>query len=492
MILEGVYELFHFITEHIYGDLANTPSGPRMELPQNIETVIFVVSDSLRFDVGSIALPTVNDLGESGIQCTSFYTPGASTPSSMPGFVQSRSPLDHRGYGLELPPDFPTIAQHLSDAGVLCAGWHSNVYTSEQYGFDRGYDQYQDLGAGNSDNTADRMSWREIARKVGGTLGVRDVAERFFEQVKRHGYADMNPKVRAKRLIDGVLEWLPNRADATPRFGYLHLMDTHLPYLPPLDYRERIDDAPTAPTRAYDLWKMLIENPVDLSEADVTALRALYEAEALYVDDQVERLVAELRERGLWDSTALIFTADHGELFRDREVPGNENLKHPDYLCQELTHTPLVIGGSQIPTAQLDSLISGLDVAPTVSRLFGIDPASEWEGTPLDSVDREYVVSALAHVYGGGTGARVEREATHVAVRNEDIALLWWLSDEYETECYRRDSDGEHRIDCETTRCFELALEQAREHAEMYTTVSEYGQTGNDISKRLRDLGYVE
>jgi arylsulfatase A-like enzyme len=410
----------------------------------------------------------------------------------MPGFVQSRSPLDHRGYGLELPPDVPTIAQHLSNAGVSCAGWHSNIYTGEQYGFDRGYDCYWDLGAESGGSEAGGASWREIAKKIGEILRIRATADSIFEQIKRHGFADANPKVRAERLVDGALNWLPTRTDDTSRFGYLHLMDTHLPYFPPSDYQEQINDAPTAPKRVYDLWKTLIENPKDLSEADVVALRALYEAEARYVDDQIERLIAQLRERGLWESTALVFTADHGELFRDREVPSNDNFKQPDYLCEELTHTPLVVGGTSIPAAQLDSLTSGLDVAPTISRLFGIAPATEWEGTPIDSVDREYIISALAHAYGDGTGARVEQEATHVAVRDENIALLWWLSDNYDTECYRRGPDGENRVDCESTECFELALEQAREHAETHTVVSEHGQTGNDVSKRLRDLGYIQ
>lgn len=470
-----------------------------MNLRGNVDTVLFIVADSLRFDACSLALPAITKLATDNAQFTSFYTPGASTPSSMPGFFQSRSPIDHHGYGLELPPEIPTLPEQLADSGIECMGWHSNSYVGERYGFQRGFDAYYDLD-GNNDETNDSLmtdiSWRSLAGYSMDAFGMRDIGERIFEQLGRHGIVDINPKVRAKQAVDACLEWLPNSPDQSERFGYLHLMDTHLPYLPPTTYlNEQADGANVSFTRIYDLWQTLIEDPDSLSGEDVQILQTLYFAEARYMDDQIQRLVKQLQDRGLWESTALVFTGDHGELFRDRNVPGEDNVKHPDYLCEELTHTPLIIAGEPIPKMTDNTLTSGLDVAPTITGLFGHDSPIEWDGHAIGSkayADREYIVSALAHTYGGGTGSRIDPDATHVAVRTDNISVLWWLASDRPTEYYYRTSKGERKVNPGDDDRFRHALDVAQEHGRLSVDVSEYGQNGNDVSDRLRDLGYIE
>ena len=46
-------------------------------------------------------------------------------------------------------------------------------------------------------------------------------------------------------------------------------------------------------------------------------MRALYHGSLRFVDDQVARLVADLKQSGQWDSTVLVFTSDHGEMLGD-------------------------------------------------------------------------------------------------------------------------------------------------------------------------------
>lgn len=464
------------------------------------ETVILVVSDSLRADTAINHLPYLQTLADQHTVFTDFHAPGASTPSSMPGIMQSRSPLDHRGYGLSLPPDTPTLAENLSRAGVQCGGWHSNVYTGANYGFDRGFDSFADLLHGTSEQQASTgqttRTWRDVGRTLTERLGVSAVAEQVFEQIKRHGIAEANPKVRAEAVIDTCLQWIPNRPDGQQRFAWLQLMDTHLPYFPPQRYREQVSSAPTRTKDVYDLWKRLIEEPELLTEREIEKLQGLYIAEGKYVDDQLQRLVDELKERQLWSDAIVIFTADHGELFADRDVPGGVNLKHPDYLCEELTHVPLVVAGEQISDRTVSKIGSGVDIAPTVSQFFEISSPEEWIGLTLNSeeyYERDRIVSALSHAYGDGTGTRIERDETHVAVRSSERAVLWWIDDNKPTEYYRRTSDGEVRIpDDEIGDQFETELEIATECANRYTAVSNEGDEGGDITKRLRDLGYVE
>lgn len=174
----------------------------------------------------------------------------------------------------------------------------------------------------------------------------------------------------------------------------------------------------------------------------------------------------------------MILTGDHGEVFRDRDAPSGENVKHPNYLCEELTHTPFVVAGGPILEITSDTLTSGLDMAPTVAELFGQDPAAEWDGVAIGSDtynNREYIISALAHTYGGGAGSRVNRDATHVAVRTDEVAALWWFADDRSTEFYCRTSEGERRVEPDDNDHFQRALDVARKHGQSLSKATEKG-----------------
>src|SRR3569623_165656 len=65
---------------------------------------------------------------------------------------------------------------------------------------------------------------------------------------------------------------------------------------------------------------------------DIERLRAIYDSAVSYHDQQLGRLVKQLKEWGIWDQTQLIVTADHGaELFEDgRCGHGDRRAAHAD------------------------------------------------------------------------------------------------------------------------------------------------------------------
>ena len=445
-------------------------------------------------------MSTLSTLADEGIDVRRCYAPGSGTASSMPGIMQSRLPIDHGGYGLDLPPEPPTISERLSTAGVSTLGLHRNVYTSEDAGFGRGFDTFADLGGfgggdplldddstATSDDTSGR-GWRSIAREVTGRIGVREYAERAIEPLKRWGYLDSDPRADGEELFSATTAWLEDRD--CPTFTWLQLMDTHIPYLPPDRYRPDH----LSWRRSYDLWKALTSRADDLTAEEIDDLRERYRGEARYVDDLLEAFVRDLRRRDMWDSTALIFTADHGELFDDRDVPGDAPMKHPSYLCEELTRVPLVIGGGAIDDKTITHPTSGIDIAPTITDLLDIAPSESWQGEPIDTeahYAREAVISAVSHTRGSGVS--IDPDALHIAVRQSERELLWWRS-RYPTEYYRRTDDGVKRVDEEEGEGeeWEQLESTARDVATRLDDVREAGDVGGQVSQRLADLGYVE
>lgn len=473
----------------------------------DVDNVFLIVADSLRYDTATSTMRLPGRLVENGeaIIAENCYTPGAGTPSSMPGIMQSRLPIEHGGYGLTLPPEPPTLAEWLSDADIRCIGLHSNSYTTADAGFDRGFDVFADLSGFGDDgynieldtgdmneNKVDSRSqskgWRTQARQISEQFGVRNFAERIIEPVKRWGYLNPDPRADGEDLFETTRDWLTGYENERT-FTWLQLMDTHLPYLPPEKYRP---DS-ISYRDSYDLWQALTSRAGNLSEAEIDNLYRLYNAEVRYVDDMLSEFVNWLKSTGRWESSVIVFTGDHGELFNDRAVPGDDAMKHPNYLCEELTHVPLMIAGGAVKDSEtITDLVNGIDLAPTIASLFGLDSSEQWRGDVIGSeshANREQIVSAISHTRG--SGVTVVPDDLHVAVRTNDHALLWWRNGT-ETEFYRRTSDGEIQIENPDQEAFAHLRETAEGMISHVDEMTDEGDVGGDVSKRLKDLGYVE
>lgn len=472
--------------------------------------VFLIISDSLRADTAREYMPFLQSLADDGFAVTDAQVAGAGTPSSMPAIMQSRLPIEHGGYGLRLPPEPPTLAETLSDDGFATLGLHSNAYTTADAGFGRGFEDFADLGGLRSDplafdeatdetgsesggSNSDSTPLRARARDIADTLHLRKLGDRGMEPLKRHGLVESDPRADGRVLFESLMNWRSKRADASGRFAWLQLMDTHLPYLPPKEYRVAVDGAPETFRETYDLWQALTNRPESLTDDQARRIYKLYAAEARYVDALLREFVEGLKSSGAWEETLLVFTADHGELFRDREVPYGLNLKHPNYLCEELTHVPLIFAGGAVADQEpVERPTSGMDIAPTVADALDLNVPSSWQGEIIGSEahdDRRFITSAIAHTRGSGVS--ISEDALHVAVRDESRALLWWRSRDGK-ECYDRTENGEVTVRC--GEAFGELIATAEDTASRLDDVSHdpEADVGGAVSERLHDLGYVE
>jgi len=107
-------------------------------------------------------------------------------------------------------------------------------------------------------------------------------------------------------------------------------------------------------------------------------------------DDAIGRILAALSELGHADDTIIAFCGDHGE----------EIGEHGDYghQCMHYDHNsriPMLYRAGRGQGTRIGSLVTALDLAPTLAELAGIDPAPGWEGAPAaaDSVaGRQHII----------------------------------------------------------------------------------------------------
>lgn len=130
-------------------------------------------------------------------------------------------------------------------------------------------------------------------------------------------------------------------------------MDVHHPYLPPRRftdlsvYRQIKLGAKTA--------EIKIDSSPDITENELKDLKELYKGVIRFVDEEIGELLEFLKQEEIYDSTAIIVTADHGDGFMEHGFLGHRSL-----LYDELLHVPLLIKGRF--KGRIDSMVSLVDL----------------------------------------------------------------------------------------------------------------------------------
>jgi len=210
------------------------------------------------------------------------------------------------------------------------------------------------------------------------TQGFEWVDESTANPLQPRAHTDItNPGMEAGliRFIERVRD--PDR----PFFLFAYFWDPHFDYLPPAPYdamferegSERID------LRDFDI-NDAIHPEIPSSQLDY--ILSQYAGEIRATDELLGRFFDLLRQRGLWEDSLVIVTADHGEEFFDHGEKG-----HKKNLHVETVQVPLFIkypAGQGPEAGTRDArLVSLVDIVPTVLELVGADPAEPSHGRSL-------------------------------------------------------------------------------------------------------------
>jgi iduronate 2-sulfatase len=107
---------------------------------------------------------------------------------------------------------------------------------------------------------------------------------------------------------------------------------------------------------------------------------AAYYASVTFMDEQVGRILDELERLNLRDSTAIVFTSDHGYHLGEHDFWQKSNLH------EEVLRVPLIISVPGMARGSSDSIVELMDIFPTLSELAGLPIPESVQGTSLAPV----------------------------------------------------------------------------------------------------------
>ncbi len=299
--------------------------------------------------------PNIDALAGKGLRFTHAYANAPYTPGSFLSLFTSHHPLDFKQM-LPLPPASNPLPEVL---GIESAAVHSNPLLSRHYGYQRGWNRFEDhLNSGGGVSPA-----KYLPRKL------RLLADLYFGG---------GPYAGAETITGKALRHIHDMGE--PWFMWAHYMDLHHPLrLPP---ERKHTENMSLSTRMR-----LLENPTKDSDPSLKqGVVDAYDDNLRHIDSQVGRLVEAAED------TVFIVTADHGEEFLEHGGYG-----HRPKLYNELLHVPLILSGPGVESGVREGLVSHVDVAPTILSLYGLKPPEDYVGENLFTGGKKYVFSEALH-----------------------------------------------------------------------------------------------
>lgn len=338
--------------------------------------------------------PHIDRLAREGTILTGAYAASSWTVPSHMTMLTSLPPTLHGvdDIGKRLDPARTTLAERLKEAGYQTAAFVSGPTLHRTFGFDQGFDLYE--------NTV-TFTEGEFA-EGDGTIPLAAVMEQSHTLVT-------GPEISRR-----VTQWLAQQAHP-PFFVFVHLWDPHYDYIPTPPYDRRFD--PDYVGR-FD-FSHVQSNPAlnaSMPARELQHLVALYDGEIAATDAVVGQLMASLEAHGWLADTLIVLTADHGEEFFEHGAKG-----HRKTLFDEVLHVPLIFRWPGVVPAggRLETIFDAVHLMPTMLGLVGVSSGPEARGRDLSALLRGTAAPAPTWAF-----AELRRGAQRFAARSADHKCL--------------------------------------------------------------------
>jgi len=326
---------------------------------------LLIMVDTLRADhlgtygfEGNVS-PEMDGLAADGVVFEKAFTSAswtrASTASLFTGMVPSSHSCDIKV--AMLPDDVTTIAEVLKGQGYVTSGLPNNINVTRSFNFQQGFDwfdyQAPEYIAGATE-TASQLSMYNVVRKL---------RDRFND-----GKKNIEDYYQPADVVLGNAKSFIEANQGKRWFSWVHLMEPHDPYF------ER-------PFNGQGVGRAEMEKPPASLEQ---AIRKAYVQEIGWMDKELGKFFAWMKESGRYDNTVIIITSDHGEEFLE-----HGGWWHGTTLYDEQLHVPLIVkmpkskwAGTRVPWQ-----VRQLDTPATMAVLAGAPVPLEWQGDDLFEED---------------------------------------------------------------------------------------------------------
>ena len=454
--------------------------------------VILITIDTLRADrlssYGSdrVETPHIDRLADEGVR---FANASSTVPFTLPAHSSIMTGLYPPSHGVRenvgyvLGAEQVTLAERFRDAGYRTGGFVSAFVLDGRWGIGRGFDTYVDdfdldsmAGANlgsvqrpGPETIAHALEWLDEAVPSGDPDGEAgpgrpDPAplKRLAEQVGGGDGGSRRPVPSGAGAGGGEADDnAGGTAEPPPFFLWLHLFDPHDPYEPPEPFRSEYEGRP-------------------------------YDGEVAYTDSLIGDFRNALEQRGLFDESVVVLTADHGEGLGD-----HGESYHGFFVYDSTVHVPLIVrlpGGTEGGRVVTDA-VSHVDIAPTLAELLDLAGTGAVQGRSLlpsmqglqepDPGRGVYAESFYALDHYGWAPLRSLRTADYKYIETPDPELYALLEDPDELTnvlLERRDVSRELRAE---------ALELAAELDRAAPEANPEPDLDEEALAQLRALGYL-
>ncbi len=370
--------------------LASAPFAamPAMAAPDQPNVIIFLADDLGWSDVGYhgeevIETPSLDRLAAEGVQLDRFYTTPICSPTRA-ALMTGRDPIRLGvAYGVIMPwhtngihPDERFMPESFRDAGyqtAMVGKWHLGHAQSTYHPNERGFEHF----------------YGHLHTEVGyfppfANQGGKDF-QRNGESISDEGYETF-------LLADEASRYIRERDPEKPFFLYVPFIAPHTPLDAPDDlkakYADMDDDRKAARSKNTDQSRQIAKLMMRPSA------RPMYAAVVDAMDQAVGRVLDTLDEQGIADDTIVLFFSDNGGAAY--ATGGADNVPLRGGKGETFEGGIRVVSVMRWPDqleagTKFESIMSVMDVFPTLAAAAGVDPQPNFEldGNDLWAAIRE-------------------------------------------------------------------------------------------------------
>lgn len=388
--------------------------------PPTVRNVLFIVSDDLRASALSIygdglcRTPNLERLARQSMVFDRAYCQGTVCGPSRTSFMYSR----YRGTGTV------TIGEHFRAHGYYSAR-AGKIFHMRVPGDIIAGTNGQDVAAtwterfnsqGNEAHTPGDYACLNLNVFTTQEANRQSTAmpHRMFVSVQYDGDGSDQPDHKTGVRIAELLKAHRNK----PFFLAAGFVRPHYPMVAPRQFFEpypwnrmvlpevKKDDLLDMPAGAITSSRSA-KNGIDRYPDNQKRMWAAYYASISFMDEQLGRILDELDRQGLRESTAIVFTSDHGYHLGDHTFWQKNNLH------EEVIRVPLMISVPGLKPGRSRSIVELVDLFPTLVDLTGLPQPEGLHGSSLVPVllDPEKRVKPAALSYTKGVSWRTDRWA---------------------------------------------------------------------------------